>query len=118
MVDVLPDRSADGLAKWLVSHPGVKVVSRDRSSEYAEGAKRGAPTATQVADRFHLLQNLGEVARRILQRHAGLVQQVPAPGPYTLELTRLRLDRVASRTRHRSPCASGSRRSMLWQPTD
>ena len=80
VVDLLPDRSADTVATWLGDHPGVQIVSRDRGGEYAEGVKRGAPAAIQVADRFHLLRNAGDVTRRVLQRHAAVVQGLPAPG--------------------------------------
>ena len=58
VVDVFPDRSADGTARWLAQHPGVEIISRDRCGLYAQGAHQGAPQARQVADRFHLLQNL------------------------------------------------------------
>jgi len=57
LVDVLADRSA-ATARWLEQHPGVEIISRDRCGLYAQGALRGAPQARQVADRFHLLQNL------------------------------------------------------------
>ena len=59
-VALLPDRTAAPVAQWLQAHPGVAIITRDRSSAYAEGAREGAPQATQVADRFHLIQNMAE----------------------------------------------------------
>jgi transposase len=55
VIDLLPTRSAGALRSWLVQHPEVLVISRDRQGVYAEGANCGAPQAVQVADRFHLL---------------------------------------------------------------
>jgi transposase len=68
-------RNADALAQWLHEHPGVEVVTRARASAYAEGIRRGAPQAVQVADRFHLLQNLAETLQNALSTHAA---QLPA----------------------------------------
>ena len=51
VVDLLPDRTAATLAGWLLQPPDIKVVARDRSTEYARGASLGAPRAVQVADR-------------------------------------------------------------------
>jgi hypothetical protein len=68
VVDVLTDRSAASTAKWLKGHPEVEVVSRDRAGLYADGACQGAPKARQVADRFHLLQNLRQTIEQQLSR--------------------------------------------------
>ncbi len=66
-VDLLPDRSAESFAKWLEDHPGVEIISRDRGVEYIKGATEGAPDADQVADRWHLLSNLRDTMKRLLE---------------------------------------------------
>ena len=89
VVDLLPDRSADAVADWLARHPGVEIVSRGRGGLYADGAARGAPEATQVADRWHLLNNLGAALERFLLHKREAIRDAatadadttPAPDP-------------------------------------
>jgi transposase len=69
IVDLLPDRSAEGVAQWLTAHPGLEVAARDRAGSYAEGVRLGAPGAVQIADRWHVMKNAGETLERVLQRH-------------------------------------------------
>src|SRR5260221_3296154 len=82
-VDLLPDRTAHTLASWLKAHPGVAIISRDRGGDYAVGAREGTPDALQVADRFHLIKNLGELIERVLRRHAPALQQLTSVSPST-----------------------------------
>lgn len=73
VLDLLPDRNADSVAAWLKRWPGIKIVARDRAGLYADGARRGAPGAMQVADRWHLLSGLGEALRQAVGRHRSAV---------------------------------------------
>lgn len=75
VVALLPDRSAESLARWLKAHPEVEIVSRDRAGVYADGTRQGAPNAAQVADRFHLLKNGVEALERLLGRHHRQLQE-------------------------------------------
>jgi transposase len=75
---LLPDREAKTFALWLQAHPGVQVITRDRSRASADGARLGAPTALQGADRFHLLQNLAEALDQVLNAHGHILETVNA----------------------------------------
>jgi transposase len=67
-IDLLPDRESATFSAWLKAHPGIEIVSRDRSQAYAAGITEGAPGSAQVADRFHLLMNVREVLKKCLLR--------------------------------------------------
>lgn len=84
-IDVLPDRTSETLASWLVAHPGVQIVCRDRASAYTRAIKEAAPHALEVADRWHLLRNLSQAVEKICQQHRACLrkygEQVPSPTP-------------------------------------
>jgi len=66
VIDLLEDRTAQGAAAWLSTHPEIEVISRDRGTDYAAAARQAAPQALQVADRFHIVKNLVESVEVVL----------------------------------------------------
>ncbi|WP_157178482.1 transposase [Terriglobus roseus] len=69
VIDLLPARDSETVAAWLRQHSSVQVVSRDRAGAFADAIRKGAPNAVQVADRWHLLNNLVDTLLRSLERH-------------------------------------------------
>ena len=87
-VDVLADDEPGTLATWLRTHPGAKVIARDRGHRVREGVSLGAPCATQIADRFHLLRNVVDAldelqSQRRAAGSAAFGHGVRAPPPPT-----------------------------------
>jgi transposase len=85
IVDLLGERTAEPLVKWLEDHPGIKIVSRDRSQTYGDAIRRGASDAIQVADRWHLLKNASEVIFKILQQEYVTIRNLLNPEPKTIK---------------------------------
>jgi transposase len=87
VIDLLADREAATLAAWLRAHPGVEVVSRDRSPSYACGINEGAPGTLQVADRFHRLMNVREVLEKVMYRQNRLLRSRSSAAPTSTATT-------------------------------
>lgn len=69
IIDLLPDTKSDTLSTWLRENHGVRIISRDRAGAYAKGGRDGSPEAEQVADRWHLVHNLGDALQRLLRTY-------------------------------------------------
>lgn len=78
-IDLLPDREEETLRKWLEMRPEIKVMSRDRYSNYQKAIIAGAPQAIQVTDRWHLLKNLSEAVQKVLVRQYSKVNAMLSP---------------------------------------
>jgi transposase len=81
LLDLLPDREAESVKQWLLAHPEIEIISRDRAGAYADGASQGAPQAQQIADRWHVCKNLGDAVEDYLKRQP--IQLPAAPSSDT-----------------------------------
>jgi len=117
-LDVLPDCAPATIADWLAAHPSIRLVSRDRGTAIVEGVTRGAPQATQVADRWHLLKNLGEALERLLVRqraewHDALIAETPAEPAN--ETATLAVQGSDTPTTLRAPTVRALQAAQEWQ---
>ena len=80
-IELLPDRKEETLTAWLLTHPEIDVISRDRGGEYAAAAKKGAPQAKPIADKFHLVKNLRDGLKELMARKQKVLPEVEEASP-------------------------------------
>ena len=66
-VALLDGRDGVSLKAWLLNNKHIKIVTRDRAGAYAKAIRDALPEAIQVADRFHLFQNLMDTVKETLR---------------------------------------------------
>ena len=64
-ITLLDRRDRKSLREWLKNNKKIKVITCDRASAYAKVIAEELPDAMQVADRFHLHQNLLETIKKL-----------------------------------------------------
>jgi transposase len=74
ILDLLPDCTVATVQQWLQHHPSIEMVSRDRATNFGEAIRQGAPQAIQVADRWHVLENLGKRGEMFWREHKDRLQ--------------------------------------------
>lgn len=79
VVELVEGRSAKDIQPWFKAHPEVTLVTRDRSPEYRQGITEASPHAQQVLDRWHLLQNLRQLAQRVIASAYSRLKKLPIP---------------------------------------
>lgn len=80
-IDMLADRSEHAFSEWLAGHGSVWLLSRDRATAYSSAARSSGLPITEIADRFHLMKNLGEcVSDTIKARYDDICAALRAEG--------------------------------------
>jgi transposase len=67
-VALLDGRDGSELKKWLQNNKHITMITRDRASAYAKAISEVLPDVMQIADRFHLHQNLLKAIKDVLSK--------------------------------------------------
>ena len=78
LVGIFDGIAAKDLTAWLQNHPQVEVLAKDRAWAYRMAEQTALPQAQQVADRFHLVQNVSLALKDLL--HSRRWQQPKSSG--------------------------------------
>ena len=66
VIDLLTDRETVTFESWLRKHPEIRLISRDRSTNYSFAVSNVNKEIKEVADRFHLIKNFSDCIKVII----------------------------------------------------
>lgn len=111
IIDILNSRDTQDVANWLKEYPNLKVIVRDGSISFKAAIDASHPNAIQVNDRFHILKNLVEALKKVLQKLVVGRIEIPLTSTeakqrykYLTELTRE--EKIIEAKRLRKECLS------------
>lgn len=79
VIELVKGRLDEDIKPWFAAHPQIEIVTRDRSTDYRKGLDAAAPQAIQIADRFHLLMNLRQLAQQVAADAYSRLKKLPVP---------------------------------------
>jgi len=93
LIALLEGRDGKTFREWLKCHTKIRLIARDRASAYASAINEILPECVQVADRFHLLQNIIDRLKDVFKDEIpaevfikdGVVLEAPPEKVYTLK---------------------------------
>ena len=68
LLALLEGRDGENFKEWLKKHPKIRKVTRDRANAYASAINKILRECVQIADRFHILQNLIEYLETLIDK--------------------------------------------------
>jgi len=86
-IEILEGRDGESLREWLSAnkkHMNITKVTRDRANAYAKVISDMLPEAMQIADRFHIHQNLLDAVKEALKNV--LPNEIEIPNDYKLSM--------------------------------
>ena len=101
IIDVLEGRDKETFENWLRGYPNIEVVSRDRASSYASAVRSVLPNAIQIADRFHITQNLLEALDETMKAFIPEVLEIPTTQTIPPEHTNSKVKKTRKRSKDR-----------------
>jgi len=109
IVTLLADREAATVEAWLSGHPGIVVIARDRGGGYGEAASRALPSAIQVADRWHLMENASAAFLDAVRKSMRLIRNTIGAATIDRELLT-----CAERLRHDGYLRREEANAAIW----
>lgn len=75
-IDLLDSRDSNEVMDWFSAHQQIKYITRDRATSYASAITKSIPAAKQIADKFHLVKNLGDTISEEIRLEYGHLKLV------------------------------------------
>lgn len=109
-IDLLGDRNTESFHGWLERHEKVRMVSRDRSTDYSSAIASTGRHITEVADKFHLVKNITDRMKKLVAENYADYRKAARCGEDELAYTAVAADIP-------SPIGHSSKKSDLRKVT-